>query len=321
VEVRNVAGRVLFAGDELGLPARLAIVGDLLVVLEAVPGPTFHVLQLVTGELLGSFGAAGEGPGEFWGPRSLQRDPGECCEFWIHDIGNARFTHVNVSSLLVDASTLGDSSITFIADETIIEARWLGDHVIATGFFGDGRVGVFNRNGSAERWIGAVPTSVRDLPARVRQHAYQSTPSIHPDRSKLAIATRHAGDVEIYDVLSGSGLSVEAPFSFEPVYEVEYGAGRPRMERGDDSRFGYVDLTSTETAIYGLFSGRTRGGYRSRASFGEFVHIFTWDGRFIEALQLEEAVVGIAVDANNSILYAIRHDPEPAVLAYPIQRR
>ena len=55
-----------------------------------------------------------------------------------------------------------------------------------------------------------------------------------------------------------------------------------------------------------------------RHYMGRFVHVFDWAGNFVKAIELDADVVTIAVDENSNVLYAVRHDPYPAILRYPL---
>lgn len=315
-EVPHLEGTVLLSGDALGLPFRAAAVGPYLVVLEIVPGPAFHVLDWRTGHLIGSFGGAGEGPGEFRSPWSLDVVPGACCKFWLWDVGTSRMTLVDVERLVADPSSLGDSSITLITERAALIPRWLNDHqVVATGLFEEGRLAVFDRNGRITRWIGAIPGD-DPIPPHLRQHAYQATLALHPARRLAAIGSRHAGLLEILDLVTGQTSSAQSPFAFEARYDIRSRGGRNGVQLVADTRFGYIDVDATAELIVALYSGRTREEFRSRASLGGSVHLFNWDGTFRGAYHLDAPALSVAVDPTSQFLYAIRHDPQPAVITY-----
>ena len=108
------------------------------------------------------------------------------------------------------------------------------------------------------------------------------------------------------------------PYGFEPLYEAKKSARTVAMASGDETRFGYLDLATTDSRIYALFSGRTRA--EGRANYGNTVHVFDWDGRLVDVLRLDEFVIALAVDPAGEALYGIRHDPFPAVLEFTVER-
>ncbi len=88
------------------------------------------------------------------------------------------------------------------------------------------------------------------------------------------------------------------------------------MGSGDDLRFGYVDVATTESRVYGLFSGRLRGEYPKAATYAREVHVFDWTGRLETVIHLDSDAIAIAVDERDDTLYTIRHDPLPAIMKY-----
>ena len=91
------------------------------------------------------------------------------------------------------------------------------------------------------------------------------------------------------------------------------------MMRSDATlRFGYIDVAVTSSRIYGLYSGRTRNGNGGNASFGWQVHVFDWSGKLIDVIDVEQDLIAIAVNADDSTLYGVSHDPTPAVLSWSL---
>jgi hypothetical protein len=91
------------------------------------------------------------------------------------------------------------------------------------------------------------------------------------------------------------------------------------MASGDDLRFGYVDVATTGSRIYGLFSGRRRGDFpRGQAVYARQIHVFDWAGELEAVLDLDSDVIAIAADERDRVLYAIRHDPLPAIVKYEL---
>lgn len=142
-----------------------------------------------------------------------------------------------------------------------------------------------------------------------------------PTRPLLAIGTRHADRLEIYD--SGGQLVrvARGPRGFDPVFEVRVRAGTPSMASGDDMRFGYVDLAAAGSHLYGLYSGRSRAERPGRAFFGGEVHVFDWDGTLVRVLPLDHLALALAVSPGEETLYTVSHEPTPAVLQARLPRR
>jgi hypothetical protein len=83
-------------------------------------------------------------------------------------------------------------------------------------------------------------------------------------------------------------------------------------------RFGYIHAAATDRLIFALYSGRSRDDSPGKANFGEDIHVFDWSGNLLQAFKLDHDVLTIAIDQKGEILYAIRHYPTVALLAYDL---
>jgi hypothetical protein len=311
-----LTGTVLHQSDALGQPSALALSGPYLVVLDGLGAPAVHVLRRTDGVRVAAAGREGEGPGEYRGPRGLQAGAGG--SVWVFDVELQRLTRLDLAGLRGDSVPPPAEMVTFGAGVLPMSPQWVGDALVSPGLYDTGRLGWFDRAGRFLRTTGALPPPETGAPPRVVQHAYTGTLAVRPDGARMAVGTRHADRLEIYDAAGTLLHLVRGPRPFEPVFQVAVAQGQPYMASGDELRFGYVDVAATDRAVYALYSGRTRGGAPGVASFGRAVHVYGWDGRLRRTLALDADVLGIAVDEEARRLYATRHDPSPAVLSYPL---
>ena len=265
-----------------------------------------------------SFGGKGQGPREFESAWSIDVvDPSG--EFMVMDLALQRVTWVDVREDFEDEVWVADRSQKLHAETMIMEASWTPDGLLGLGSFREGRLGHLAADGSVLRTSGPTPMDGMNVPPEVRQQAYQSKLKPNPSRTRWVVATRFADRVEIYDGAGGLMTEGSRPYGFEPLYEAKRSARTVAMASGDETRFGYLDLATTDSRIYALFSGRTRA--EGRANYGNTVHVFDWDGRLVDVLRLDEFVIALAVDPAGESLYGIRHDPFPAVLEFALGRR
>ena len=312
----TLRGSVVFDGEELSRPQEVEVVGGWLLVGD-VPRPrALHVIDRAQGRHLASWGREGRGPGEFLSLWGIQRE-GRSDRVWLYDPGQTRLTLLDVSALVGGGDPLVEV-LRLQTDFVPMTAVWVGDSaIVSSGLFADGRFARFDRGGVLRSVAGPLPSARDGTPAAVAQHAYSGTLVAHPERSLIAIATRHADRLEIHHVDGRPIRTARGPLGFEPVYEVKIVEGHPNMATGDELRFGYVDAAAEGEHIYALYSGRTRGE-PGKSHFGGEVHVFDWEGRLLRILPLDERALAIAVDPDERTLYTIRHDPEPAVLRYEL---
>lgn len=315
--------QVIAQGDYLDSPRRMAVVGDRLVLLDR-SAPMVHVFRAPTGERIGSFGREGDGPGEFRFPATIHTDVAVPGAFWIFDsslnrLTRFRFTRPDSLPRMEDvASFQGTSGFYF-------QSVWLSDTtVLASGIYLNHpgiRLLVTDRSGRPRRTIGTLPEHPGGaaIPTSVLQHAYEARFAVRPDRTLIAVGTRHADRLEIYRTDGTLVRQITGKPGFIPRFEVSRRAGGPSMATGDDLRIGYLDLAATHRHIFALFSGNTRGEMRGRTYTGKEVHVFDWTGERVTTLALNERAHSIAVDtAAPGYLYVARDDPSPTLVRHPL---
>jgi len=315
----SVRSTVLQDGSFLRRPRGIAILESGIVVLDA--GAEIHVLNAADGGLLASARPEGDGKGGLRNPSAVEADLRDGNSVWVYDQTQARSTRFTLTG--TDRPSLNPSgTLEFRSDAPLLQPVWLDDStLVAHGLFEDGRLNVFDHTGAKTRSLGALPVEPegRRVEARVRQHAYTGTLTASSLRGRLAMATRHADELTIYSADGAVIRQVRGAQGFEPNYQVRRVKGVPYMTTGDDLRFGYVDLASTDSLIFALFSGRTRAEAPGQANYGRFIQVFDWDGNLRRTYQLDSEVVAIAAERSGDHLLAARHHPTPALLRIPLR--
>lgn len=315
-----LTGTLVYDGELLAMPTQIAVVNDRIAMVDGFAERPIHVLD-ASGEYIAGLGRSGEGPGEFEWPRALEpATDGD--GFWVYDMGLSRLTLVEPDRWeSIPASGRVTLPIHGPGMVTNVVHRGSGGF-LAAGFFSEGRLGHFTRDGEWDGTSGDIPASEIEAPPEVLQHAYRGNLKANPSGSRLVFANRHAGFLEVFSSEGEPIRRIEGPFAFEPVFNVKMGEQGPSLATGDDLRFGYVDVATTNDRIYALFSGRTRAGHPDEAFYGRDVHVFDWGGTLLSVMHLDSDAMAIAVDPQRDRLLAVRHLPTPAVLSYrlaPVQ--
>ena len=312
----GLTGTTLYDGDLLAMPTQIAVGNDRIALVDGFAERPIHVLDAAGGYITG-LGRAGEGPGEFEGPRALEPTT-DGDGFWVFDAALSRLTLVEPdrwesvpASERVTLSVRGPAMVTSLV-------RRGDDGFIAAGFFGEGRLGHFTGDGEYEGASGTLPTSDNEAPPEVLQHAFRGNLKSDPAGARLVFANRNAGFLEVFTSEGEPVRRIDGPFEFDPVFRVRMGERGPSLATGEDLRFGYVDVATTRDRIYALFSGRTRAGHPDDAVYGRDVHVFDWDGTLHSVLNLDADAMAIAVDLRRGRLLVVRHLPTPAVVSYDL---
>lgn len=314
-------GTVVSDGEFLGQPRRILAVGDRLLVSDEM-APYLHVLDAESGELLASTGREGGGPEEFRMVRELLDAPAHDGSFWVYDSGNLRLTRMafdtgRAEPRILETVRLEVPALTYFMQPVLLDDSTL----VASGIFPKGRLARARLTGHLVEPIGATPAAPagRDVPITVLQHAWEGPLERSPDGSKVVIATRNADLIEIFRADGTLLRTLRGSSGFDPAYEVRRSPAGVSMATGDDLRFGYGDLASTDEHLFALFSGETRGSAPGMAQFGKLVHVFRWDGERVASLRLPERTRAITVTPDGADLFAIHVDPKPAVVRYPLR--
>ncbi|HEU4452038.1 MAG TPA: BF3164 family lipoprotein [Longimicrobium sp.] len=311
---------IVYKSSTLAGPSAVEWMGTQLVVLDPMGDSLVKVFDVASGILERSFGRRGKGPGEFsgaWGFDAPERQKGF---IWIYDVQLRRLTRVHLQANPRTGWKLGEHLIHLLSEFTVNSPVFLHDGSIVSPALMShaGRVARFDSAGTLLGISGPAPPAPQGVPLRVAQHAYQSIARTNPSRTMFVLATRHADQLEIYRSDGALVTIARGRNPFTPTYTVRMSRGQPELATNDELRFGYVGLATTENRIYALYSGKSRAEAPGRANYGSVIRVSDWNGTFRESWSLRQSTLGIAVDSAGRTLYAVRHDPEPAIVAYTI---
>lgn len=320
-DVIQLDGERLSESDVLGRPHAIERVGDYLLVADFSGNPFAHILRAEDGTHVSSIEGRGEGPGEFQSIWSFDVGSNDAGVAWIYDMTSLRLTRINVSDYVEGAHALGDSLISFDIGFTLTAPHWLGDSlVVSPGFLNEeGRLAyLVPDQGTLHHVAGPSLPEHDGVPEAVRQHAYQAYMTTSPDRSSLALATRYADRIEIYDAEGDLEHIVEGPDGKMPVFEVATYRGEPTMQTTNQTWSGYLDIAADSSRIYALYAGKSRNETLSGAA--SRVHVLSWDGELVGVYELDAPVLGIALGDRSRTLYATQIAPHPAIVQYDLTR-
>jgi hypothetical protein len=299
---RVIPGKVLLEGDDLGMPTRLVLHGDEVLLVDRFRDEAIFGVDRRSGEVAWSFGRKGEGPRELKSPKALVvvgqdlavLDAGLNRISWLGPVADGSYslletTQITSESVVTDFSLSADGPF------------------VVSGFLGNQRLGQVSREGAFLGHLGAAP-DVDELPPQRRAEVFQGTLRSNRD-GRLHVATsRFASHIDVLDDATGELRTIWGPERFAPH------AGKY------ETRFGYLDSAPMSDGFLALYSGRTRDEYPGRANYGAIVDEFDWDGTHRARYELDSDVITIAYDESERTLYAVRHNLVPAILVYELDR-
>jgi len=306
-----------FSSDTvLGQPGTLVVHDGLLWVVDYSGEPWLHALDTVSGRVAWSGGQRGEGPGQFGMINGLGT-AGTPGTLWAFDANARRFTAIDTTlGGIVNPELVG-----FTMPGRLSRATPFGDGT----FFGlqmlppdSGHAVVVDRTGAITE-SGEWPFLGGDsVPRLERMLASGGSLGVvlcaHPNGARAAVAYSAAGRIDVFDSTAQHVGAAEVPFPADAAFSV----GDDGSLHASRPRFWYRDCTATAEHLFALFSGRRWDDYDPPdGSAAEFVHVFTWDGRLVRVLHLDQQVAQIGVSADGRTLYAVPMG-EAAIIRYAV---
>lgn len=308
--------RVLHRSDALAIPVTSGVVGDHLIVIDHGSDSTLHVLDRSDGRLLVSYGRDGEGPGEF--KTALHIDADRTANgFWVYDIRLARMTYIDLDRLLIAPDSVVPMMLNLQASTGRLTAPvWTSEgSMLSPGFFEDDhRLAQLDSNGVHLGLVGPPPAGDPQIATIARQQMHQGTTAANSSHDRIAVASRWIPRIEMYDqhgaLLTVADVPIEWDLSVTEVYSTTVWAV------GQDMRHAYISVTASNRRVFALFSGRSHRSHPENDFFGNIVHAFDWQGRFLGYIPLAADAITISVDPEGSTLYTLEWEPLPTVGAY-----
>lgn len=193
--------------------------------------------------------------------------------------------------------------------------------ILSAGFFDSGRVAGFDSSGKVVMRLGTLALTDTGIPEPVRQHAAQSRAALRPNGEILALGWFYSDRIELLNLRDSSWSAAERPFNFDSPYRSVWSGLRFTFASAPGTHYGYLSLAPTEDRIFALFSGRgggEPGGGMPNAA--RLVHVYCWDGRLVEVLELDEDAHVIAVNRDATILVATRDDFNASIRLYGLRK-
>lgn len=287
-----------FGSHSLNLPTRVIVSGDELIVLDRYRGEAVVAMGRENGAIRRSFGRRGQGPAELWGPFAIVADESSVA---VLDVSMNRVTTLGQAD---EGRSFGIKRLWSMAtDAPVIDiARRDGGGLLALSLDPGANLLVTD---SAGRVVRRVRTSDLDgADPNGFTEALQGRLRGSPDGRRFVHSLRFSSRLSVLDADGAMVLEIWGPERYGP------------SSSDAQSRFGYLDTVSTTDGFLALYSGRTRASHPGAANFGAEVHELGWNGVLRAIHALDSDVIAIAWHEPERLLYAIRHDPEPAILVY-----
>jgi hypothetical protein len=162
-------------------------------------------------------------------------------------------------------------------------------------------------NGEIREEFGDYFNIPENLNTETLKQYFQFTSTTSPDGSKVASGYRWHDQIEIFNLESKKGFAIKLPTLINNLFALQIDAsGRYSLERGGEIQHCFMNISSTENYIYGLFSGKK--DLEENAFFGSHVYVYDWEGNPIKQINLDRDVMTISISPDDKRLYAFDID-------------
>ena len=196
-------------------------------------------------------------------------------------------------------------------EQHLIAAR-VGDRVIATGLYDEGRYLLYSLPDQSARYFLSYPDHpvYPGLREKTKAMLYASNVlRVRPDGEAFVCADMYSGVIDFCRVMADSIERVRLVRLHYPEVEVsEIPSSRVTYCQGN--RFGFLDVAVTEDKVYALYSGKTYKMDRGRAFESNCLLVYDWEGNLIRTLYFGDALTGISYDREERALYGVTQGSE-----------
>jgi hypothetical protein len=303
-------GRLVAAHVVWGIPAIIQPIGDNLLVGDPFWSPRFALVDLARDSIAFRFGQEGEGPGEFRAPVWTMVDSDSAARVWIYDSGTRRFTLVGLDAS--DQVQILDN-VMFNPQEFPRQPVFTDSGYITNGVFADFTLLITDTAANELARVTVDPPFTLDEvphPGGLRT-INANRMAVRPGTNELALLYLHSPRIDFFTAAGAHRGTVRAPRNITTRFEIQ-GEG---FRWGRDDQTAFMSVFGTQRYVYGFFCGCTIPEQRE-GKVPSIVQIYRWNGDFVCEIALERPIIGLAVSADDSVLYGGVGDPEPAVVEW-----
>lgn len=283
---RVLKGVCIIDGDTLPLFVGWNYIEDKLVCINSRSKDKVFVASDSQGHAAGSFGKIGNSSNEFSKGMDItyQEERGK---FWVNDANKAMLMRIDLQASLDSSKCVVDKRVAtagrvlnafYVNDSTIIYEQEMRDNY---------RLYVFDaKRGKARQHYDLYSPCKENETFNV----YRTYMQLHPDAERLVGVMANMNQVNFLSATTNKRKAVSLYEEAELCYDYE------------KQTYFYCGVTATRNRVYALYLDQCSKESFEKAKPVE-VHVFDWDGNFIERLRINEYLCGIAVDERGKNLY------------------
>lgn len=297
----------------LSMVFKLELTGNDLIVFDYDIEKYFSIININDNSLYARFGNIGQGPNELL-VSPIQLAVLNDSIMTVFNFNQNSLFYINYKDDFLPKKKLEfDRSDMVIAVIPISSQRY-----IALGAFEEGRYLLLDENGKKLSFNFDYPSTKdrAELPTPMHKFlAFQGTLMRKPSGSSFFFVCNDSEVFEIIEVDDEDKLEKVFSYHGEIKHYVPGGDGYNKVSVATkrESKKFFVDVTCSDNYIYVLYSNKVIGDDSVIANRSNNVLVFNWKGNPITSLLLDIEVDHIAIDENDSYLYAYSKKTEQLV--------
>lgn len=196
-----------------------------------------------------------------------------------------------------------------------LRAERAGRFVIATGLYEEGRYLLYSpEDGTAEYQL-SYPShpSYPDITEKTKGILYASTVlRVHPSNQAFVCADMYSGNIEFCRIVGNSIQQVSAHCYHHPkVYIKEK---KCDVSYSRDNRFGFTDITVSDSRVYAIYSGKTYREATKKFQHCRKLFVYDWNGNLQNSYDLDTELTNISYDSAENAIYGLAQSPAPGLV-------
>jgi hypothetical protein len=295
-EVEIVNSTRLTVSDSIGVSSDLLFIDDLLFISDFQGSKFFKVIDVKSDRVINSFGAIGDGPCEIKRYSNIQIVNDSTIGVFVRpDFRYVEFNFENIDSIFCINET---SNFDFGLQKLVKVGK---NKFLGAGLYEGRFILTNNLNYGIDSVFMDYPFH-NDLPITYEEKAmlFQGNFTYNPSKGFIAFATRSTKSLDILSINKNEIKSIARISGDElPIFSSENSGNSVGASLSKDNIWGYLSITSSNSHIYVLYSGRKTFQDYNKSNI---VLVIDWNGNLIRKISLDREVSEIAVNQNESIL-------------------
>ncbi len=289
-------------GNYLGKASSLTILGHYLIVEDNHTETAYTVFDLNIDTIFPIYtGHKGAGPDEMINPKPIVPSGDN---FYVYDVSHFKLFLFHADSIKQEnykpKINISIEDKLFISDVKKISSKAF----VSVGIFSGKRFVFTDSQGKTINETGNYPIeSVEQIPYHVKGMACLSRLATNVEKGLMASAMFYGDNIQFYEVSDNYEIKLRNQHcTFLPEFTTNDYGGTPNFSPTQNTRWGYLSLTSNNDYVYALYSGKYQ---RDGVDFyqANVVHVFDWYGKLISEILLDKEAQSIAT--NQEYLFAL----------------